>query len=139
MKKVPIIAVLASILGTSIPALAQSVAAASAAPEPSPQRTINLTVYGNDSCPQGQSDEIVVCARHPESERYRIPKRLREKSAPLGAPGWANQVATMEETQRDILPISGCSVVSSSAAGCLAKALRQWLAERRMAESERRP
>ena len=62
--------------------------AALAQPEPPPERIINLLVYGDDPCPQSQGDEIVVCARRPEAERYRIPKKLREKPAPSGGPGW---------------------------------------------------
>lgn len=42
------------------------------------QRTV--VVYGNDPCPKATNpDEIVVCARRPEEERYRIPKDLREQ------------------------------------------------------------
>lgn len=37
-----------------------------------------LVIFGNDKCPTNASgEEIVVCARRPESERYRIPKELR--------------------------------------------------------------
>ena len=37
------------------------------------RRRINVVVYGNDPCPEAQSpDEIVVCARRPEEERYRL-------------------------------------------------------------------
>ena len=78
-----------------------------------PQRVFNLVVYGNDPCPKGVGDEIVVCARKPESERYRIPKKLREKPAPSGGPGWGSQVATMEEVQRQNLPGS-CSAIGSN-------------------------
>src|SRR3546814_12198212 len=44
-----------------------------------PQKIFNLIVYGDDPCPKGQGDEIIVCARKPESERYRIHRKLREK------------------------------------------------------------
>jgi len=38
-----------------------------------------VTVFGTETCPTPTSpDEIVVCARLPESEIYRIPERLRQ-------------------------------------------------------------
>jgi CHAD domain-containing protein len=80
----------------------------------------------------------VVCARQPESERYRIPKKLRNKPASPGGRSWTSRVAANDEAQHDMLP-TGCSVVNSSALGCLAKAFRQWSAERRMAQSESQP
>ena len=37
-----------------------------------------VVVYGNDKCPTtAAGQEVVVCARRPESERYRIPSELR--------------------------------------------------------------
>jgi hypothetical protein len=36
-------------------------------------RRVTVTVYGDDPCPAAQSpDEIVVCARRPEEERFRL-------------------------------------------------------------------
>ncbi len=38
-----------------------------------------VTVFGTEACPKPSSpDEVVVCARLPESEIYRIPERLRQ-------------------------------------------------------------
>jgi hypothetical protein len=38
-----------------------------------------VTVFGNEACPTpASSDEVVVCARLPESDVYRIPERLRK-------------------------------------------------------------
>lgn len=44
-------------------------------------RRVTVTVYGEDPCPAASSpDEIVVCARRPETERF----RLRTLSPPAG-------------------------------------------------------
>ncbi|MBU0930764.1 MAG: hypothetical protein KJ585_02040 [Alphaproteobacteria bacterium] len=114
-------------------------ATAAAQAEPPPERIINLLVYGDDPCPESKGDEIVVCARKPESERYRIPKKLREKPAVAGGPGWGSQVANMEQVQRQNLPNS-CSVIGSNGfTGCTAQMLQQWFAERRMQQSAGEP
>ena len=43
-----------------------------------PDEKINqLIVYGDDACPESKGDEIVVCARMDEADRYRIPTSLR--------------------------------------------------------------
>jgi hypothetical protein len=36
-----------------------------------------LTIFGNDKCPTSNGEEIVVCNRLPEADRYRIPEGLR--------------------------------------------------------------
>jgi hypothetical protein len=37
-------------------------------------RTRSVTVFGSDPCPTStNSEEVVVCARRPEEERYRLP------------------------------------------------------------------
>lgn len=101
-----------------------------------PQKVIALVVYGQDPCPKGESDEIVVCARKPESERYRIPKAIREKPAPVGSPGWTSQVAEMESAGRAVIPGSCSANGSYGFTGCTAELLRQWFAERRFEKSK---
>tara|TARA_R110000782_G_scaffold78276_8_gene155426 strand:+ start:81292 stop:81684 length:393 start_codon:yes stop_codon:yes gene_type:complete len=110
-----------------------------AAAEPPPERVISLVVYGEDPCPQGTGDEIVVCARKPEAERYRIPKPVRDKPAPSGGPGWASQVAEMENAGRAVIPGSCNAIGSYGFTGCTAAMLAQWFAERRMEESKAVP
>ena len=109
---------------TSAPAFAQP-----------PERITNLVVYGEETCPVAEGDEIVVCARKPESERYRIPKTLRDKPAVSGGPGWGSQVAGMEAVSRQNLPGSCSANGSNGFTGCTAAMLRQWFAERRMDQS----
>ena len=103
-----------------------------------PERVIALVVYGDDPCPAadpGKEDEIIVCARKPEAERYRIPKSLREKPEPVGAAGWASQVAEQQEAGQAMSPGSCSPNGSYGFTGCTAALLRQWYAEKRMRES----
>ena len=102
-----------------------------------PERESSVIVYGDDPCPQPQADdEIVVCARRPEEERYRIPEPLRRADRPP-VTSWTSQVAALEEAQRETRP-DGCSVVGSfGQTGCTQEMLRRWRAERRALESGR--
>ncbi|MDB5686543.1 MAG: hypothetical protein JWR77_1132 [Rhizorhabdus sp.] len=113
---------------------ATGASAESAAP---PTRMTSLTVYGNDACPKGDGDEIVVCAHEPESERYRIPKRFRQKPTDESADrSWTDRVAVVEEASRPARPNS-CSVVGASGqSGCTQAMLRQWFADKRAAKQE---
>jgi len=51
------------------------------APVDAQRRQRVVEVFGDDKCPDGASDEIIVCAKRPESDRYRIPTEFREPSA----------------------------------------------------------
>lgn len=57
----------------SVQAPAQDAPAA----QPGDEKINQLIVYGDDKCPESQGDEIVVCARMGEADRYRIPSSLR--------------------------------------------------------------
>ena len=104
--------------------------APAAAQEDGPHSERSLIVYGDDPCPPSPGDEIVVCARRPEGERYRIPEGLRRGDRPPEQ-SWGNRAAELEDAQRDGRPNS-CTVVGSfGQTGCTADMLRQWYAERR--------
>ncbi len=54
-----------------------------------------VIVYGDDKCPESTADQIVVCARKAESERYRIPENLRFSESPDNK-SWAERVESFE-------------------------------------------
>jgi hypothetical protein len=76
------------------------------------QRTGVLLIYGNDKCPTNENgDEIVVCQRLDESERFRIPKNIREAEVrPQATESWAVR-------QQDALTTGGTGTNSCSAVG----------------------
>jgi hypothetical protein len=101
---------------------ATPIGAAEPATPPPPSRIANLVVYGNDPCPAGKDGEIVVCARQPESERYRIPKELRAKRKQNHpAESWTARARTMDEVSQKVLPDSCSAVGSGGQSGCFRK------------------
>jgi hypothetical protein len=109
--------------------LATTAAPAQAQDEP-PARQSQLTVYGDDPCPRSTDEEIVVCHRRPEEERYRIPAPLR-RSTRNSEQAWTARVETLDEVSRDARPNS-CSVVGSyGQSGCAQQMIQQWYDARR--------
>lgn len=130
-------------LSTALALLFATAEPTASAPEQLPdgsQRWSFLVTYGDDDCPPAQGDEIVVCARLPESERYRIPAPLRERprAAPAMGASWSAQVESYENVARLSRPDSCSAVGSYGYSGCTAAALRQWFAERQL-ETTRTP
>ncbi|MBA4748805.1 MAG: hypothetical protein H2056_08835 [Sphingopyxis sp.] len=101
-------------------------------------RISQAIVYGEDACPTATSDEIIVCARLPEAERYRIPELFR--GGDLLSPkndAWANKVVALERVGRfgtdSCSPVglggfTGCtqSLVAGAAAERLATDKTNW-------------
>ena len=110
--------------------LLASLLAAPAAAEP-PERASTLVIYGNDPCPKGDNDEIVVCARRPESERYRIPKKLRGKGDPPSETSWVARTEALEEATRFTRPNSCSPVGTWGQTGCFEEMIARWRAARR--------
>ena len=79
----------------------------------SPDEKINqLIVYGDDDCPESKGDEIVVCARMDEADRYRIPTSLRTD------PNDSRNQATSERIKAyEYVGASGTMSCSPSGAG----------------------
>ena len=75
---------------------ASLIASAPASAQDSGGEKINqLIIYGDDPCPVSTGDEITVCARKEEAERYRIPQALRETASPQNE-AWNNKVLAYE-------------------------------------------
>ncbi len=99
---------------------------------------ITLLVYGEDPCPQTSGEEIVVCARKPEAERYRIPPKLREPVDDYsGSKGsWTSHNEALEDSTRHTRPNSCSPVGTGGQTGCLAAMLRQWYLEKRLDKAQ---
>ena len=99
------------------------------------ERVTRLVVYGSDPCPRAAPDgDIVVCARRPEQERYRIPEALRDTDN--GDPenqSWAARASALEYVGRT--GIQSCSTVGPGGfTGCWAEIMRAARSERRVSE-----
>ncbi|WP_156680970.1 hypothetical protein [Sphingomonas profundi] len=117
----------------SAPALARPKGEAIPIPVDPPEKMSTLIVYGDDPCPQSKGDEIVVCARQPESERYRVPKRFRRAEPGAAGESWTNRAATLEYVGRAGTPNSCSPVGSGGQTGCYTQFLSQAREERRQA------
>ncbi|WP_167072578.1 hypothetical protein [Sphingomonas vulcanisoli] len=95
-------------------------------PADPPERFETLLVFGNDPCPRSKADEIVVCARHPESERYRIPKSLRAKPYNAARDGsWAGTARVLEMVSKQGIPNSCSPQGTYGQSGCFQKFLEE--------------
>jgi hypothetical protein len=93
-------------------------------------RVNEIIVYGTDPCPRSTDDEIVVCARKPESERYRIPERLRQGGSLQSRQAWANRAIAFETYGRT--GINSCSPVGPGGhTGCTQQLINQAFKELR--------
>jgi hypothetical protein len=134
MKTMPMIAATALMLGASLPALAQPATAPTAVTDPANEKVNIVIVYGDDACPTSQGNDIVVCARKGEEERYRIPEPLRGDPDKPSNQAWGERVRSMEYVGRS--GTESCSPVGSGGAtGCFAQLARLAKAERQQADN----
>lgn len=102
----------AMLAAAAVPAAAQS---------SSSYRTRTVLVYGSDPCPTSENpDEIIVCARRPEDERYRIPKEIREAEREAGiSDNVPAQRASLLATRESSVGTGSCSPVGAGGiTGC---------------------
>ena len=117
MSKLPLMlgAVAIGLAGLALPA----------APALAQQPRVNeIIVYGTDPCPRSTDDEIVVCARKPESERFRIPEALRQGGSLQSRQAWAARAKQFETVGRT--GINSCSPVGPGGrTGCTEQLINQ--------------
>ncbi|HEY0596418.1 hypothetical protein [Sphingopyxis sp.] len=93
MTRLPLFALILAGSAVALPAAAQD--------GPTDVDKINqVIVYGDDQCQQSSPDEIVVCNRLPETERYRVPPMLRGNPLDVRNEAWANKVVAVERVGR---------------------------------------
>lgn len=97
-----------------------------------------VIVYGNDPCPRSTDSEVVVCARKPEGERYRIPERYRDSGPRQTRESWAQKAKSFEYVGQT--GIQSCSAVGPGGyTGCLQNIIDRAKAEARAANTQAAP
>src|SRR5437868_10931337 len=97
-----------------------------------------IIVYGTDPCPRSTDDQVVVCARRPEAERYRIPEKLRPSGTRQQTQAWGNKARVLETVGST--GINSCSPVGPGGfTGCLTQVIKQARQESREQSQQDRP
>lgn len=111
------------------------IAAPLAAQEAGGEKVRMVIVYGEDAAPTAQGDEIVVVARMPEADRYRIPENLRFSDNPAND-AWINRVEKLEFVGNfGTLSCSATGVGGST--GCTQEMIRNAYADKKASPSVR--
>jgi len=88
-----------------------------------------IIVYGNDPCPRSTDDQVVVCARRPEAERYRLPQTMRPSGTRQQGQSWAERSKSLETVGQT--GINSCSPVGPAGyTGCLMQVIQKARGER---------
>lgn len=94
-----------------------------------------VIVYGDDAAPPAQGDEIVVVARMPEKDRYRIPENLRYSDDPANT-SWINRVERLEFVGASGT-LSCTAVGAGGSTGCTQEMIRNAYADKQASPSVR--
>jgi hypothetical protein len=110
--------------GTAAVAAGAAALPAPATAQESDNSIAEIIVYGSDPCPRSTDDQVVVCARRPEAERYRIPPNMRQSGTPQQMQSWAMKSKSLETA--GATGINSCSPVGPAGyTGCLEKVIKQ--------------
>jgi hypothetical protein len=111
-------------------AIFAGVAALPAPAEAQANSVSEIIVYGNDPCPRSTDDQVVVCARRPETERFRLPEKFRPSGTRQQKEAWANKARSLETVGST--GINSCSPVGPGGfTGCLTQDIKQARQENR--------
>jgi hypothetical protein len=106
-----------------------------AAQQAAGDRVRMVIVYGEDAAPVAQGDEIVVVARMPEADRFRIPENLRFSDNPANQ-AWINRVERLEFVGN--FGTLSCSAVGvGGSTGCTQEMIRNAYADKNASPSVR--
>jgi hypothetical protein len=110
-------------------ALLAAIPAAAQQPPPIDDVQINqLIVYGADPCPPSTDDQIIVCARKPEGDRFRIPENLREDPGRPGNRSWTDRAIELSYVGRT--GVGSCSTSGPGGMiGCFEQLADRWRGE----------
>ena len=103
-------------------------ASPAAAQDDGGDRVNQVIIFGDDDCPQSDENTITVCARLDESERFRIPPRLRESSSPDNE-SWARRAQSLEAVGA-FGPLSCTPAGAGGDLGCTMELIQAAYAER---------
>jgi hypothetical protein len=97
--------------------------------DPTQPRVRSVIVFGSDACPKATSaDEIVVCSRQPDEDRYRIPPTLRTaQGVPVSNFKKDRGLLVQQEAGGAGGSIGSCSAVGPGGyIGCMQQDLNKW-------------
>jgi hypothetical protein len=128
-------------LAISLAASAALAAGFAALPAPAAaqqQSVAEIIVYGTDPCPRSTDDKIVVCSRRPESERYRIPEKLRPGGTRQQTEAWSNKAKVLETVGNT--GTNSCSPVGPGGfTGCLTQVIKEARTQQRQQAEDNKP
>ncbi|MGL4542003.1 MAG: hypothetical protein ACRCUI_05795 [Polymorphobacter sp.] len=93
-------------------------------------RVRSVIVFGSDPCPKSTSDdEIIVCARQPDEDRYRIPPGLRTATTGIPVSPFVQDRSLMLGSAAGGAGggVGSCSTIGpGGGTGCMQQGLNNW-------------
>ena len=123
-------------LAVAAPALGQTQLKPPASTDGTSPREKLVIVYGSEACPKSPDpNEIIVCSRRPEEERYRIPPSVRND---IGKPGDRSRKGLVAEAAGGAGgSIGSCTPIGpGGGTGCNQQMQDRYRAEKRAAQGK---